>query len=50
MNRKSIELYPDYTSELEELKTNGLSLELLYRIIKSTILIADITENFIEDI
>ena len=34
MNRKSIELYPDYTSELEELKTNGLSLELLYRIIK----------------
>ena len=34
MNRKSIELYPDYTSELEELKANGLSLELLYRIIK----------------
>ena len=34
MNRKSIELYPDYTSEIEELKENGLSLELLYRIIK----------------
>lgn len=34
MNRKSIELYPDYSSEIDELKTKELSIELLYKIIK----------------
>lgn len=34
MSRNFRTLYPDYTSELRELKENGLTLELLYKIIQ----------------
>ncbi len=33
MNRNKLQLYPDYSAELRELKTEGFSLALLYRII-----------------
>ena len=33
MSRKRNQLYPDYTAEIRELKKNGFSLELLYKII-----------------
>lgn len=32
-NRTLLQLYPDYTGELKELKENGFSLDLLYKII-----------------
>lgn len=32
-NRTLLQLYPDYTGELKELKKNGFSLDLLYKII-----------------
>lgn len=34
MARGINELYPDYTAELRELKTNGFSLDLLYQILR----------------
>lgn len=33
-NRKKAELYPSYSAECEEIHTNGLTLDLLYRIIR----------------
>jgi SPP1 family phage portal protein len=34
MNRKQSQCYPDYTAELRELKENGFSLEVLYKILR----------------
>lgn len=34
MSRNAAQIYPDYTAELRELKENGLSLDLLHKIIR----------------
>lgn len=34
VNRNKRELYPDYTAEIREIKENGFSLELLYKILQ----------------
>ena len=34
MARNELQLYPDFTAEIEEIKKNGISTNLLYKIIQ----------------
>lgn len=45
MARNEMELYPDYTSEIEEIDKNGISLDILYKIISKHALNREYNKN-----